>query len=398
MAAKMSRAEIAGRVAVKSRQLGDPARVLAEIGGPAAFDDLVDILRNEPEPPGLDIFEFRCNVIKLLGALGEERVIGPLLECHELYRAVEELTLAALKQAGVSFPLRYNGFMFGMMLRINKPKPPNFRELPGYERLRQKFDRSHLREASWEEFIHLAQFSTSRPRLGVVRALEELAVESKRQALAYIFELEHQGNRDVLTEVATALGRLGDPRGIDELGQYLEEAAGGSESLVQIIRLGSTDSIKHIIDDLCGMGDPRARQWVQNFYDKCTDTTKQHLRLYAGWRLGLNSEPKKAVAAPEPKAAKEAESKCFLATAACGSADAPELAPLRRFREQRLRPYRAGRAAIAIYERFSPPLAEFIRPRPWLRVGVRFLVLKPALFALAFFPGVQTGVECARSE
>jgi hypothetical protein len=74
---------------------------------------------------------------------------------------------------------------------------------------------------------------------------------------------------------------------------------------------------------------------------------------------------------------------CFIATAAYGSAWHPHVASLRRFRDERLRPNAAGRAAIAVYEAVSPPIAAFIAPRPTLRAVTRG-ALSPVVFAVEF--------------
>jgi len=394
MAERMSRAEIAGRVAIKSSALGEPAKVLAEIGGPAAFEDLAYLLFNEVEPPGLPPSDFRCNLIKLLAEVGDERPLGPLLEFYELHHHLEGLVRAALRQAGFIPKPRYSDFTLMMAVKMNEAKLPDPRALPGHEHVIQKLDQTYLRSASSVDLLHTWKLGSYRARFCVIRALDQMLVEGRRQAMAHIFELEQQKNGDLLREVATALGRLGDPRGIDALGQYLEEAARGSESAAQILRLGGTDSIKHVIDDLCGFGHPSARHWVLKLYDMCTDSTKQELRLHAGWRLGLNPEPKKEIRAPAPKEVKEEKSKCFIATAACGSSVAPEVALLRRFRDHRLQPHRAGRAAIALYEHLSPPLADFIRPWPWLRAATRRLVVKPALVVVGFLWGQSATLKC----
>jgi hypothetical protein len=57
-------------------------------------------------------------------------------------------------------------------------------------------------------------------------------------------------------------------------------------------------------------------------------------------------------------------SKCFVATAACGSADAPDVMALRHFRDQHLRSNLFGRRLAEFYERTSPPLARKIARRP----------------------------------
>jgi hypothetical protein len=68
---------------------------------------------------------------------------------------------------------------------------------------------------------------------------------------------------------------------------------------------------------------------------------------------------------------------CFIATAAF--ADEPyafELTLLRRFRDQRLRPYRWGRCAIWIYYRVSPAVARALSERPYARRAVRWTLTK----------------------
>ncbi|MCL5286509.1 MAG: hypothetical protein M1453_00735 [Acidobacteria bacterium] len=73
-----------------------------------------------------------------------------------------------------------------------------------------------------------------------------------------------------------------------------------------------------------------------------------------------------------------AGSGCFIATAACGTDQAPEVVELRMFREKVLRQTRTGRAMIAVYETVSPPLARVIRCSETLRWLVRVGVVRPA--------------------
>ncbi|MBL8841096.1 MAG: hypothetical protein JNL90_06125 [Planctomycetes bacterium] len=81
-------------------------------------------------------------------------------------------------------------------------------------------------------------------------------------------------------------------------------------------------------------------------------------------------------------------SRCFVATAAYGSALAPEVEALREFRDTQLRQHAAGRAFIAWYERTSPPLAAWIADRPFARATARAL-LAPLLLAIGH-PGAAT--------
>jgi hypothetical protein len=62
---------------------------------------------------------------------------------------------------------------------------------------------------------------------------------------------------------------------------------------------------------------------------------------------------------------------CFIATAAYGSPDAPEVEQLRRFRDRRLLTNRAGTVFVRAYYRLSPPLAHLIARKPRLRLAVR---------------------------
>ena len=68
---------------------------------------------------------------------------------------------------------------------------------------------------------------------------------------------------------------------------------------------------------------------------------------------------------------------CFIATACYGSALAPEVSLLRRYRDLVLHRYALGRGFIRAYYRMSPPLADFLKSRPVARWLVRNVVLRP---------------------
>ncbi len=77
---------------------------------------------------------------------------------------------------------------------------------------------------------------------------------------------------------------------------------------------------------------------------------------------------------------------CFIATAAYGSEMAPEVETLRRFRDGFLLANPVGRSLVAFYYKASPPLADFIATRPFLRAAARFALAPAALFA-GFYAG-----------
>ena len=77
--------------------------------------------------------------------------------------------------------------------------------------------------------------------------------------------------------------------------------------------------------------------------------------------------------------------KCFIATAAYGSPMDPHLESLRVFRDRFLTTNRPGRALVRFYYRYSPPLADFMADRDWLRALVRGLLIP--VIATIEYPG-----------
>ncbi len=73
--------------------------------------------------------------------------------------------------------------------------------------------------------------------------------------------------------------------------------------------------------------------------------------------------------------------RCFVATAAYGSALAPEVRVFRRFRDRVLAAVPAGRALVSLYYAYSPPLASLVARSPVLRSAARFVLAPAALMA-----------------
>jgi M6 family metalloprotease-like protein len=78
--------------------------------------------------------------------------------------------------------------------------------------------------------------------------------------------------------------------------------------------------------------------------------------------------------------------RCFIATAAFGSAMAPEVATFRAFRDRVLLSLPFGDVAVGWYYRFSPPVAGFVADSPALKSAARF-----ALVPLSMAAGVAVG-------
>ncbi len=66
---------------------------------------------------------------------------------------------------------------------------------------------------------------------------------------------------------------------------------------------------------------------------------------------------------------------CFIATASFGTEMQGKIELLKAFRDSRLLTNPAGRAFVEMYYRYSPPVAECIAARGWLRSAVRTLLL-----------------------
>ncbi|MDH5301234.1 MAG: hypothetical protein OEW58_07735 [Gammaproteobacteria bacterium] len=77
------------------------------------------------------------------------------------------------------------------------------------------------------------------------------------------------------------------------------------------------------------------------------------------------------------------EGYCFIATAAYGSYFEPHVKVLRDFRDQWLLTNAPGRWFVEQYYHYSPPLADFIRDREYLRTIVRGL-LTPLVYAIEY--------------
>lgn len=68
---------------------------------------------------------------------------------------------------------------------------------------------------------------------------------------------------------------------------------------------------------------------------------------------------------------------CFVATVCYGSPYSEEVHALRDFRDSFLASFSLGQKFIEAYYRYSPPLADFIEERGWLRKITRVLVVEP---------------------
>ena len=133
-------------------------------------------------------------------------------------------------------------------------------------------------------------------------------------------------------------------------------------------------------------GETRARFEVEIIDDDVRTEDRRRFRVYVG-----DPQPSAAAVAPDGRFAEitilEDDDKgggsdndckgfcdCFIATAAWGSPLHPRVSSLRHFRDNVLLTRPEGRAFVALYYRFSPPLAAWIGERPAARTVVRSML------------------------
>jgi serine protease len=86
---------------------------------------------------------------------------------------------------------------------------------------------------------------------------------------------------------------------------------------------------------------------------------------------------------PTPTLPVDEGSGCFIATAAYGTYQEPEVKILRNFRDEILLNTTIGRSLVETYYTYSPPVADFIRDKPVLKTVVR-VALTPIIALLRF--------------
>ncbi len=81
---------------------------------------------------------------------------------------------------------------------------------------------------------------------------------------------------------------------------------------------------------------------------------------------------------------------CFMATAACGDASAPEITVLSAFRDDCLLENQIGRGFVRLYYYISPPIADVIARSIFLRRAAMVLIVKPAVKLVRLLSGKKT--------
>jgi len=86
---------------------------------------------------------------------------------------------------------------------------------------------------------------------------------------------------------------------------------------------------------------------------------------------------------------REPDKGCFIATAACGNPNAPEVLVLSHFRDRWLQRSQIGRLFVRIYYSISPTPAAVIAQSGPLRRAVLLLIVKPIAKLIQWFCGIR---------
>ena len=147
------------------------------------------------------------------------------------------------------------------------------------------------------------------------------------------------------------------------------------ESMVPAVqRVYRTKGIKGI--------DAMAMKTVNVDYDDSLLTITDVDRIMSSAGLPVSrtsSESSTAMQGTGPKPTETKKAGCFIVTAACGDAFAPEVIELSVFRDNFLYGKRIGHGFIWLYYLISPPVADVIARSKVLRRGAMALVVRPAV-------------------
>ena len=356
MASRLTKSELIK--AVSADRYGMKAEeVVAKVGGAEAFEDLIDLLQNQPDAPDQMTFGMRQNIILALGEIGDPRAIVPLLQCYELYFALIKLMVETLEEKGVSVPAQF--YSQSLMEKYKNSGSPSLRGTAASEAFEKKVAGTHIRtHANDEQYaVRMLAFGWL-VRIEVVRALAKIKADGMNDILANLMNQERENSAH--KTIVLALGKLHDARAIEGLGQYLFDFVSATS--------WSPSEVQEAIGYLASYPDERAKELLRQFCERCTDGGKRELRKFAADKLDPTGKM------PELAAARKGGG-CFIATAAYGSDAMPQVRLLQEFRDTRLSRSRMGRAAVALYERLSPPLADWIREHPARGLIVRVVIL-----------------------
>jgi len=187
----------------------------------------------------------------------------------------------------------------------------------------------------------------------------------------------------LLSDLARAL-REPTPYTMNSLEESNESAAavfeGAYSSCIDVVLKETTGAFEgNALSDFFGVGNPegvsaaakaRILACVGSEGDKVKEAASRGLGALRAKEADIKSGR-----------AQKPDSSCFIATAAYGSESAVQIDVLRDFRDEVLLQSAAGRHYVSLYYAVSPPVANYITEREWLRTLVRELLVDPVVAA-----------------
>lgn len=189
-----------------------------------------------------------------------------------------------------------------------------------------------------------------------------------------------QEAQQVLASMAAEL-RQPAPYTMDSLAEGNERAAKVLEeayaSCIDVVLKETTESWgKDALSGLFGVGGGADSVAAKARILSCVGSEGQKVRDAVDAGMGALRAKQDEILSGRSQAP---ENGCFIATAAYGTASATQIDVLRDFRDDVLLQSAAGRDYIGFYYAASPPLAQYIAEREWLRTLVRQWLVEPAV-------------------
>lgn len=152
------------------------------------------------------------------------------------------------------------------------------------------------------------------------------------------------------------------------------------ETGVFILGKSDTDNRK-ILEDIGSANLLKMRIYYENNYDELNErNAEDFLNHFREFYSDVYESDKFAEQIKTYQAKPKPSSGCFIATAAMGTEYHPDILLLRQFRDEWLlrgRFVSLGKKFVEFYYRHSPPIADYISTREFLRCLVRWVVVRP---------------------
>ena len=116
---------------------------------------------------------------------------------------------------------------------------------------------------------------------------------------------------------------------------------------------------------------------VMNLIKRLETSSEFNSRFQRNFKIlsdNLNAQESRSSYSNNSSSSSSSSSGCYIATMAYGSATAPEVITLKKFRDQKLRNHFVGRGFISLYYKTSPMFVQITKGWSWLHPPLRTLI------------------------